>query len=89
MRVRLIRNATLSVELAGRRLLVDPMLDPAGARPPVENTLPERRNPLVIAVHLEASNHCLVTRAQLRAATRGARVAVPDDGEVVAVGSGA
>lgn len=47
MRVRLIRNATLSVELAGRRLLVDPMLDSPGARPPVENTLPARRNPLV------------------------------------------
>ena len=47
MRLRLIRHATLLVELAGRRLLVDPMLDPAGARPPVPNTANERRNPLV------------------------------------------
>ena len=47
MRLRLIRHATLLVELGGRRLLVDPMLDPAGARPPVANTPNDRRNPLV------------------------------------------
>ena len=47
MRLRLIRHATLIVELAGHCLLVDPMLDPAGARPPVENTPNDRRNPLV------------------------------------------
>ena len=46
MRLRLIRHATLLVELAGRRVLVDPMLDPAGARPPVADTPNERRNPL-------------------------------------------
>jgi L-ascorbate metabolism protein UlaG (beta-lactamase superfamily) len=45
--VRLIRHATLRVELAGRRLLVDPMLDEPGARPPVANTENDRRNPLV------------------------------------------
>ena len=39
MRLRLIRNATLLVKTRGRCLLVDPMLDPAGARPP--------RDPLV------------------------------------------
>ena len=47
MRLRLIRHATLLVELADRCVLVDPMLDPAGARPPVANTPNERRNPLV------------------------------------------
>ena len=46
MRLRLIRHATLLVELAGRCVLIDPMLDPAGARPPVENTPNDRRNPL-------------------------------------------
>jgi L-ascorbate metabolism protein UlaG (beta-lactamase superfamily) len=46
MRLRLIRHATLIVGVAGKRVLVDPMLDPAGARPPVEDTWPERRNPL-------------------------------------------
>jgi L-ascorbate metabolism protein UlaG (beta-lactamase superfamily) len=47
MRLRLIRNATLHIRLAGKCLLVDPMLDPAGARPPVEDTADPRRNPLV------------------------------------------
>ena len=47
MRLRLIRHATLIVELAGQCVLVDPMLDPAEARPPVENTPNDRRNPLV------------------------------------------
>ena len=42
MRITLVRNATLIVEVAGRRLLVDPMLDDAGARPPIEGT----RNPV-------------------------------------------
>jgi len=47
MRLRLIRHATLVVEYGGRRLLVDPMLDGAGARPPVVNTPNQRENPLV------------------------------------------
>jgi L-ascorbate metabolism protein UlaG (beta-lactamase superfamily) len=46
MRLRLIRHATLLVELAGRCVLVDPMLDPAGTRPPVPDTANDRRNPL-------------------------------------------
>jgi L-ascorbate metabolism protein UlaG (beta-lactamase superfamily) len=47
IRLTLVRNATLLLELEGRRLLVDPALDHAGARPPVENTEPLLRNPLV------------------------------------------
>src|SRR5947208_3648361 len=43
----LIRNATVLLELDGQRLLLDPMLDEAGARPAVENTDNDRRNPLV------------------------------------------
>ena len=45
MRLTLVRNATLVLELAGKRLLVDPMLDEAGARPPVEGTLNPVANP--------------------------------------------
>jgi hypothetical protein len=41
----------------------------------------------VVAVHLEALNHCPVTRAELRAAVDaagvGARVAIPADGETL------
>lgn len=47
LRLTLIRNATLLVEIAGLRVLVDPMLDDLGARPPVENSPNPRRNPLV------------------------------------------
>lgn len=47
MRLRLIRHATLIAGVAGKRVLVDPMLDPAAARPAIENTRPDRRNPLV------------------------------------------
>jgi L-ascorbate metabolism protein UlaG (beta-lactamase superfamily) len=47
VRITLVRNATLLVELAGRRLLVEPMLDDAAARPPVEDSPNPRRNPLV------------------------------------------
>jgi L-ascorbate metabolism protein UlaG (beta-lactamase superfamily) len=46
MRLRLIRHATLLVKIADRCVLVDPMLDPAGARPPVANTPNPLRNPL-------------------------------------------
>src|SRR5207248_2321300 len=45
--ITLVRHATLVIEINGLRLLVDPMLDPARARPPIENTLNDQRNPLV------------------------------------------
>jgi hypothetical protein len=45
--VRLIRHATLVVEVGLGRVLVDPMLCAAGTMPPVENTPNPRRNPLV------------------------------------------
>jgi L-ascorbate metabolism protein UlaG (beta-lactamase superfamily) len=47
VRLRLIRHATLVARVGDRTLLVDPMLDPAGARPSVENTANPVRNPLV------------------------------------------
>jgi L-ascorbate metabolism protein UlaG (beta-lactamase superfamily) len=47
MDLTLVRNATLLVDTGGRRLLVDPSLDPAGARPPIADTPEPRPNPLV------------------------------------------
>jgi len=47
VRLWLLRHATLRLEAAGLRLLVDPQLDPAGARPPVADTANPRPNPLV------------------------------------------
>lgn len=47
MRYTLLRNATAVLEYAGRMILIDPALDPAGHRPPVANTANQRSNPLV------------------------------------------
>jgi L-ascorbate metabolism protein UlaG (beta-lactamase superfamily) len=47
MKITLVRSATLVLELGGRRILVDPMLDAAGARPPIEGTANPVRNPTV------------------------------------------
>src|SRR4029078_13469879 len=45
MKITLIRSAPVVLEVGGRRILVDPMLDPAGARPPLENTANPVPNP--------------------------------------------
>ncbi len=47
MHLTLIRSATLRITTAGHTLLVDPQLDPAGARPAVPDTPNPRPNPLV------------------------------------------
>lgn len=47
MRYTLLRNAAALLEYGGHRILIDPALDPAGARPPVANTANQRPNPLV------------------------------------------
>ena len=47
MEIRLLRHATLLLELGGQRLLVDPMLSPAGGLFPIPNSGDERPIPLV------------------------------------------
>jgi L-ascorbate metabolism protein UlaG (beta-lactamase superfamily) len=47
MKLTLVRHATLLLETSGLRILVDPMLDDANARPPIEDTPDQVRNPLV------------------------------------------
>lgn len=47
MRIRLLRHATLLVQIGETRLLVDPMFDPPGTQPPVPETPNPRPNPLV------------------------------------------
>jgi L-ascorbate metabolism protein UlaG (beta-lactamase superfamily) len=47
MRIRFVRHATFVFEAGGRRVMVDPMLAPAGATSPVAGTPNQRRNPLV------------------------------------------
>ncbi|AWB46492.1 hypothetical protein DCC85_21525 [Paenibacillus sp. CAA11] len=48
MNIQLIRNATLVVEFAGRRFLIDPMLAEKGTYPPFKNSVrQDQNNPLV------------------------------------------
>lgn len=47
MRYRLLRNATALLEYGSVRFLIDPALDAAGVRPPVNNTPNQQPNPLV------------------------------------------
>ncbi len=47
MQIQLIRHATLLIEYADMRLLVDPMLNDQGAAPPIQNSPQPRNNPLV------------------------------------------
>lgn len=47
MQIQLIRHATLLLDLGGKCILVDPMLSPAGAMPPIARSGDDRRNPLV------------------------------------------
>ena len=46
VKLTLIRSATLRIDYGGHTLLVDPQLDPAGARDAVPNTPNPRRSPL-------------------------------------------
>ena len=47
MRITLLRHATLLIEIAGKTIVVDPMLDDAGVRAPVRGTPNPLSNPLV------------------------------------------
>ncbi|HEX6711555.1 MAG TPA: MBL fold metallo-hydrolase [Rubrobacter sp.] len=47
VRIRFIRHATFLFEAGGLKIMVDPMLAPAGVAEPVANTPNQRRNPLV------------------------------------------
>lgn len=47
MRLQLWRHATVLIEFAGKRLLLDPVLAKKGSRPPIPSTANLRLNPLV------------------------------------------
>lgn len=70
MKITQLRNATVIVEANGKVILVDPMLAPMGAIPPLKYfTGSRRRNPLVelpeiTSALLERVTHCLITHCQ-------------------------
>lgn len=78
--MRLVRHATLELDLGGR-LLVDPMLDGAGARGPVPNTPNDRRNPLVPLPAFDPGpfDAALVTHTHEDHLDGAARERLPDD----------
>ena len=47
MKIRFLRHATFVFEVGGLKVMVDPMLAPAGATEPIASTPNQRRNPLV------------------------------------------
>lgn len=47
MRLTLVRHATVIIDLAGTRILIDPAFDPPGTQPPVDGTPNPVPNPLV------------------------------------------
>jgi len=70
MRLQLVRHATLVLEYNGRNLLVAQMLDPAEARPAIQNSPNARKNPLVdlpipIEKTLDGVEAVLVTHTHL------------------------
>ncbi|HJZ61415.1 MAG TPA: MBL fold metallo-hydrolase [Miltoncostaeaceae bacterium] len=84
MRLTLVRNATLLVETAGRRLLVDPLLSDAGAYPPIAGTANPRPNPLVplpvsVEAVLEGVDAVLVTHLHNDHFDRVAQATLPRD----------
>jgi len=69
MKIQQIRNATIIVELAPYRILVDPMLARKGALPPLRILSARQRNPVVelpdsTGDALEGVTHCLITHCQ-------------------------
>lgn len=56
MEIKLIRHATLLVEIGKVTLLVDPMLGPMEGMPPIQDSPNDRRNPLVPLPDLDLSS---------------------------------
>ena len=60
MRIRFVRHATFVFEAGGLKVMVDPMLAPAGDAEPVANTPNQRRNPLVDLPLNDEETHALL-----------------------------
>lgn len=69
MKITQLRNATAVIEFGPYKILVDPMLAPKGALPPLKLFGERTRNPIVelppvTAGMLETVTHCLITHCQ-------------------------
>ena len=69
MKITQLRNATAVIEFGPHKILVDPMLAPKGALPPLKLFGARTRNPIVelppvTEAILETVTHCLITHCQ-------------------------
>jgi L-ascorbate metabolism protein UlaG (beta-lactamase superfamily) len=69
MKITQLRNATAVIEFGAYRILVDPMLAPKGALPPLKLFSQRQRNPIVELPPvtddvLDTVTHCLITHCQ-------------------------
>ena len=69
MKITQLRNATAVIEYGPHKILVDPMLAPKGALPPLKLLGQRTRNPIVdlpplADAILETVTHCLITHCQ-------------------------
>ena len=69
MKITQLRNATAIIDIAGMRILIDPMLASKNALPPLRLLGERARNPLVelppvAEAALETITHCLITHCQ-------------------------
>ena len=69
MKITQLRNATAVIEFGPHKILVDPMLAPKGALPPLKLFGERTRNPIVdlppvAEAILETVTHCLITHCQ-------------------------
>jgi L-ascorbate metabolism protein UlaG (beta-lactamase superfamily) len=77
--IRLIRHATLLVEIGDVTFLVDPMLGAPGTIPPIPNTPNQRENPLVAAPEVPLEyDAVLVTHRHRDHFDEAAKEALPD-----------
>jgi hypothetical protein len=79
-RLQLLRHATLLVDLADVRLLVDPMLSEPGDIPPIPNSPNDRESPLVAMPSVDLDHDAvLVTHRHRDHFDDAARERLPDD----------
>lgn len=69
MKITQLRNATAIIDIGGHRILVDPMLAPKGALPPLKFLGQRDRNPVAdlppeADAALDTVTHCLITHCQ-------------------------
>jgi L-ascorbate metabolism protein UlaG (beta-lactamase superfamily) len=91
LQVRLLRHATVVLRLGDKQILVDPMLSPKAALPPIQNTANQVPNPLVELPVNEKELHQIISTTDVVMLThlhrdhwdQAAQTAIPKDKVIV------